>query len=72
MTLDGEMLLQELERDPENEGILYLAGLRKCRGEMELQEQLGPLEGLRSIFWPRDPQTGRQRDYCFLSKWGHK
>ncbi|XP_058013620.1 RNA exonuclease 5 isoform X2 [Ahaetulla prasina] len=66
MTLDGEMLLQELERDPENQGILYLAGLRKCQGETELQERLGPLKGLRSIFWPRDLQTGRQRDYCFL------
>ncbi|XP_070810995.1 RNA exonuclease 5 [Pituophis catenifer annectens] len=66
MTLDGEMLLQELERDPENQSILYLAGLRKCQGETELQEQLGPLKGLRSIFWPRDRQTGKQRDYCFL------
>ncbi|KAM3826521.1 RNA exonuclease 5 [Vipera latastei] len=65
-TLDGEMLVQELERDPENEGVVYLAGLRKGQGETELQEQLGPLRGLRSIFWPRGLQTGRRRNYCFL------
>ncbi|ETE64172.1 hypothetical protein L345_10053 [Ophiophagus hannah] len=72
MTLEGEMLLQELERDPENEATLYLAGLKKCQEETELREQLGPLEGLRSIFWPRDLQSRRQKNYCFLSKWGHK
>ncbi|XP_070617287.1 RNA exonuclease 5 isoform X2 [Erythrolamprus reginae] len=66
MTLEGEMLLRELERDPENEGVLYVAGFRECQGETELQEQLGPLEGLRSIFWPKDQQTGRQRNDCFL------
>ncbi|XP_026541464.1 RNA exonuclease 5 [Notechis scutatus] len=66
MTLEVEMLLQELERDPENEATLYLAGLRKCQEETELREQLGPLEGLQSIFWPRNLQTGRQKNYCFL------
>ncbi|XP_007425035.1 RNA exonuclease 5 [Python bivittatus] len=66
MTLDCEVLVKELERDLENEGILYVAGLRKCQGETELQEQLGHLKDVRSIFWPRDLQTGRQRNYCFL------
>ncbi|KAM6423879.1 RNA exonuclease 5 [Liasis olivaceus] len=66
MTLDCKVLVKELERDLENEGILYVAGLRKCQGEMELQEQLGHLKDVRSIFWPRDLQTGRQRNYCFL------
>ncbi|KAL7979192.1 hypothetical protein Chor_015216 [Crotalus horridus] len=65
-TLEGEVLVQELERDPENEGMVYLAGLRKGQDEKELQEQLGPLKGLRSIFWPRGLQTERRRNYCFL------
>ncbi|XP_039216553.1 RNA exonuclease 5 isoform X1 [Crotalus tigris] len=65
-TLEGEVLVQELERDPENEGMVYLAGLRKGQDEKELQEQLGPLKGLQSIFWPRGLQTERRRNYCFL------
>ncbi|XP_062998994.1 RNA exonuclease 5 [Elgaria multicarinata webbii] len=66
MTLDCEILVKELERDADNEGVLYLAGLGKTPTETELQEKLGRLKDLSSVFRPRDPRTGRERNYCFL------
>nr|XP_008117823.1 PREDICTED: putative RNA exonuclease NEF-sp isoform X2 [Anolis carolinensis] len=65
-TLDCEMLLKELEKDSDNEGVIYLAGLRKTQREADLQQELGYLKDLASVFLPRDPRTGRSRNYCFL------
>ncbi|XP_054849505.1 RNA exonuclease 5 [Eublepharis macularius] len=66
MTLDCEALLRELETDADNEGVIYVAGLEKMHSEADLQEQLGFPKGLKSVFLPRDPRSGRQRNYCFL------
>ncbi|KAH0631911.1 hypothetical protein JD844_019812 [Phrynosoma platyrhinos] len=64
--LDCEMLVKELEKDADNEGVIYLTGLRKTQRETDLQQELGYLNGLTSVFLPRDPRTGRRRNYCFL------
>ncbi|XP_044289772.1 RNA exonuclease 5 isoform X3 [Varanus komodoensis] len=66
LTLDCEGLVKELESDPENEGVVYLAGLRKMEKETDLQEKLSYLTDLSSVFQPRDPSTGKKRNYCFL------
>ncbi|KAL8175468.1 UNVERIFIED_CONTAM: hypothetical protein K2H54_025846 [Gekko kuhli] len=66
MTLDWETLLRELEMDADNEGVIYVAGLEETDSEADLQEQLGFLKDLTSVFWPRDPRSRRQRNYCFL------
>uniref|UniRef100_A0ABM5EZR7 RNA exonuclease 5 isoform X1 n=1 Tax=Pogona vitticeps TaxID=103695 RepID=A0ABM5EZR7_9SAUR len=66
ITLDGERLVKELEKDAENKTIIYLAGVGKTQNEADLQEELGYLKDLCSVFLPRDPGTGRQRNYCFL------
>ncbi|XP_034986388.2 RNA exonuclease 5 [Zootoca vivipara] len=65
-TLDCEMLVKELERDADNEGVLYLAGLGKAQSEAGLREKLGYLKDLNAVFLPRDPRTGKHRNYCFL------
>ncbi|XP_015271604.1 PREDICTED: putative RNA exonuclease NEF-sp [Gekko japonicus] len=66
MTLDWETLLRQLEMDADNEGVIYVAGLEETDGEADLQEQLDFLKDLKSVFRPRDPGSGRQRNYCFL------
>nr|XP_056722584.1 RNA exonuclease 5 [Euleptes europaea] len=65
-TLDCENLLRQLEMDADNEGVIYMAGLEEARSEADLREQLGFLKELKAVFWPRDPRSGRQRNYCFL------
>ncbi|XP_067329318.1 RNA exonuclease 5 isoform X1 [Anolis sagrei] len=65
-TLDCEMLLKELEKDADNESVIYLTGLRKTQREADLQQELGYLKDLASVFLPRDPRTGKSRNYCFL------
>ncbi|KAJ7305840.1 hypothetical protein JRQ81_010206 [Phrynocephalus forsythii] len=65
-TLDCERLVKELEKDAANEAVVYLAGTRRTQSEADLQEELSDLKGLRSVLLPRDPETGRQRRYCFL------
>ncbi|XP_061456349.1 RNA exonuclease 5 isoform X2 [Rhineura floridana] len=66
VTLDCEMLVKELERDADNEGVLYLSGLGKTQSETDLREKLGYLKDLNAVFVPRDPRTGKRRNYCFL------
>ncbi|XP_077172752.1 RNA exonuclease 5 [Paroedura picta] len=66
LTLDCETLLRQLEADVENEGVLYVAGLEEASWEAEGQAQWGFLEDLKSVFQPRDPRSGKRRNYCFL------
>ncbi|XP_060116897.1 RNA exonuclease 5 [Heteronotia binoei] len=66
MTLDCETLLKQLEMDVDNEGVIYVAGLEETHSEADLRDQLGFLKDLKSVFRPRDPRSGRQRNYCFL------
>ncbi|KAI6076442.1 putative RNA exonuclease NEF-sp isoform X1 [Aix galericulata] len=65
-TLDCDVLIQELEQDIENEGVIYVAGLKKSLSETDLQEEFSQLEGLETLFLPKDLQNGRHRNCCFL------
>uniref|UniRef100_A0A8B9IHB3 RNA exonuclease 5 n=1 Tax=Anser cygnoides TaxID=8845 RepID=A0A8B9IHB3_ANSCY len=65
-TLDCDVLIQELELDIENEGVIYVAGLKKSLTETDLQEEFSQLEALETLFLPKDLQSGRHRNCCFL------
>ena len=66
--LDCDVLIQELEQDIENEGVIYVAGLKKSLSETDLQEEFSHLEGLETLFLPKDLQSGKHSTCCFLSK----
>uniref|UniRef100_A0A674JI63 RNA exonuclease 5 n=1 Tax=Terrapene triunguis TaxID=2587831 RepID=A0A674JI63_9SAUR len=66
MMLDCDMLIKELEMDIENEGVIYVAGLKKTLTETDLQEKFSHLKDLQALFWPRDLKSGKHRNYCFL------
>ncbi|XP_053132353.1 RNA exonuclease 5 isoform X2 [Hemicordylus capensis] len=64
--LDCEALVKRLEMDADNKGVIYVAGLGKIQSETDLQKKLGDLKDLKSLFLPRDPISGRWRNYGFL------
>ncbi|NXC36593.1 REXO5 exonuclease, partial [Campylorhamphus procurvoides] len=64
--LDCDVLIKELELDVENEGVLYVAGLKKSLTEMDLQEEFSHLKDLKMLFLPKDLQSGKHRNCCFL------
>uniref|UniRef100_A0A8C8VEW8 RNA exonuclease 5 n=1 Tax=Pelusios castaneus TaxID=367368 RepID=A0A8C8VEW8_9SAUR len=64
--LDCDMLIKELEMDIENEGVIYVAGVKKTLTEPDLQEKFSQLEDLRALFLPRDLKSGKHKNYCFL------
>ncbi|XP_051488632.1 RNA exonuclease 5 isoform X2 [Apus apus] len=70
-TLDCDVLIKELELDVENEGVIYVAGLKKSLTETDLQEEFSQLEHLETLFLPKDLQSGKHRNCCFLKfqKW---
>ncbi|XP_009868549.1 PREDICTED: putative RNA exonuclease NEF-sp [Apaloderma vittatum] len=65
-TLDCEVLIKELELDVENEGVIYVAGLKKTLTEMDLEEEFRQLKDLETLFLPTDLQNGKHRNCCFL------
>lgn len=68
MMLDCDILIKELEMDIENEGVIYVAGVKKTLTDTDLQEKFSHLKDLQALFWPRDLKSGKHRNYCFLSK----
>ncbi|CAM2099713.1 unnamed protein product [Caretta caretta] len=66
MMLDCDMLIKELEMDIENEGVIYVAGVKKTLTDTDLQEKFSHLKDLQALFWPRDLKSGKHRNYCFL------
>ncbi|XP_061330217.1 RNA exonuclease 5 isoform X1 [Pezoporus flaviventris] len=64
--LDCDDLIKELELDVENEGVIYVAGLKKSLTEMDLQEEFSQLKDLEILFLPKDLQSGKHRNCCFL------
>ncbi|XP_025939089.1 RNA exonuclease 5 isoform X2 [Apteryx rowi] len=64
--LDCDVLIKELELDIENEGVIYVAGLKKSLTETDLQEEFSQLKDLEALFLPRDLQSGKHRNCCFL------
>ncbi|NWW84106.1 REXO5 exonuclease, partial [Rhynochetos jubatus] len=65
-SLDCDLLIKELELDVENEGVIYVAGLKKSLTETDLQEKFSGLEDLETLFLPKDLQSGKHRNCCFL------
>ncbi|XP_061849330.1 RNA exonuclease 5 isoform X2 [Colius striatus] len=65
-TLDCDALIKELELDVENEGVIYVAGLKPSVTEMDLQEEFSQLKDLETLFLPKDLQSGKHRNCCFL------
>ncbi|NXG68334.1 REXO5 exonuclease, partial [Baryphthengus martii] len=64
--LDCDVLIKELELDIENEGVIYVAGLKKSLAETDLQEEFSQLKDLETLFLPKDCQSGKHRNCCFL------
>ncbi|XP_064317825.1 RNA exonuclease 5 isoform X1 [Phalacrocorax carbo] len=64
--LDCDVLIRELELDVENEGVIYVAGLKKSLTETDLQEEFSQLKDLETLFLPKDLQSGKHRNCCFL------
>ncbi|NXP81140.1 REXO5 exonuclease, partial [Ramphastos sulfuratus] len=64
--LDCDVLLKELELDVENEGVIYVAGLKNSWTETDLQEEFSQLKDLETLFLPKDLQSGKHRNCCFL------
>ncbi|XP_030899848.2 RNA exonuclease 5 isoform X4 [Melopsittacus undulatus] len=64
--LDCDDLIKELELDVENEGVIYVAGLKKSLTEMDLQEEFSQLKDLEILFLPKDLRNGKHRNCCFL------
>ncbi|XP_062444797.1 RNA exonuclease 5 isoform X2 [Rhea pennata] len=64
--LDCDVLITELELDIENEAVIYVAGLKKSFTETDLQEEFSQLKDLEALFLPRDLQSGKHRNCCFL------
>ncbi|NXQ82783.1 REXO5 exonuclease, partial [Nyctibius grandis] len=64
--LDCDVLIKELELDVENEGVIYVAGLKKSLTETDLQEEFSQLKDLETLFLPKDRQSGKHRNCCFL------
>lgn len=67
LTLDCDTLVNELERDSENRGTIYLAGVSRTFKEHLLQ-QSSLFLGLEAVILPKDLRSGKQKKYCFLSK----
>ncbi|NP_001006573.2 RNA exonuclease 5 [Gallus gallus] len=65
-TLDCDVLIKELELDIENEGVIYVAGIKKSLTETDLQEEFSPLKDLETLFLPKDLQSGKHSTCCFL------
>ncbi|NXC38352.1 REXO5 exonuclease, partial [Penelope pileata] len=65
-TLDCDILIKELELDIENEGVIYVAGLKKSLTETDLQEEFSKLKDLETLFLPKDHRSGKHKNCCFL------
>ncbi|XP_042654322.1 RNA exonuclease 5 isoform X2 [Tyto alba] len=64
--LDCDVLIKELELDAENEGVIYVAGLKNSLTETDLQEEFSQLKDLETLFLPKDLQSGKHGNCCFL------
>ncbi|XP_011379258.1 RNA exonuclease 5 [Pteropus vampyrus] len=65
LTLDCDTLVNELQRDSENRGTIYLAGVSRTFKEHLLQ-QSSLFLGLEAVILPKDLRSGKQKKYCFL------
>nr|XP_003418935.1 RNA exonuclease 5 isoform X2 [Loxodonta africana] len=65
LTLDCDTLVNELERDSENRGTIYLSGVSETFKEHLLQQPT-LFFGLEAVILPKDLKSGKQKKYCFL------
>ncbi|XP_033281808.2 RNA exonuclease 5 isoform X5 [Orcinus orca] len=65
LTLDCDILVNELEQDSENRGTIYLSGVSETFKEHLLQ-QSSLFLGLEALILPKDLKNGMQKNYCFL------
>ncbi|XP_040853630.1 RNA exonuclease 5-like isoform X2 [Ochotona curzoniae] len=65
LTLDCDKLLEELALDAENQGSLYLSGVKEDFKERLLQ-QSNCFLGLEALILPKDHRSGIPKKYCFL------
>ncbi|XP_058142285.1 RNA exonuclease 5 isoform X2 [Dasypus novemcinctus] len=65
LTLDCDTLVNELERDSENRGTIYLSGVNETFKE-HLLKQSSLFLGLEAVILPKDLKSGKQKKYCFL------
>ncbi|XP_026982514.1 RNA exonuclease 5 isoform X3 [Sagmatias obliquidens] len=65
LTLDCDILVNELEQDSENRGTIYLSGVSETFKEHLLQ-QSSLFLGLEALILPKDLKNGKQKNYCFL------
>ncbi|XP_036680614.1 RNA exonuclease 5 isoform X4 [Balaenoptera musculus] len=66
LTLDCDILVNELEQDSENQGTIYLSGVSETFKEHLLQ-QSSLFLGLEAVILPKDLKNGKQKKYCFLN-----
>ncbi|XP_058142287.1 RNA exonuclease 5 isoform X4 [Dasypus novemcinctus] len=69
LTLDCDTLVNELERDSENRGTIYLSGVNETFKE-HLLKQSSLFLGLEAVILPKDLKSGKQKKYCFLNTEG--
>ncbi|XP_006892768.1 PREDICTED: putative RNA exonuclease NEF-sp-like [Elephantulus edwardii] len=62
LTLDCDTLINELERDSENQGTIYLSGVSESFKE-HLLEEPNLLLDLEAVILPK---SGKEKKYCFL------
>lgn len=65
LTLDCDILVNELAQDSENRDTIYLSGVSEAFKEHMFQ-QCDHFRGLEAVILPKE--SGKQKKYCFLSK----
>ncbi|XP_043833374.1 RNA exonuclease 5 isoform X2 [Dromiciops gliroides] len=66
LTLDCDTLVSALETDPENEGTIYVNGMKESYTEEDMYQKFSLLPCLEAVFLPVDPQSKKHKKYCFL------
>lgn len=65
LTLDCDILMNELAQDSENRDTIYLSGVGETFKEHMFQ-QCNHFPGLEAVILPKDVESGKQKKYCFL------
>ncbi|XP_028620070.1 RNA exonuclease 5 isoform X2 [Grammomys surdaster] len=65
LTLECDTLVRELEKDSENQGTIYVAGIGETFKE-HLLEQSNLFPDLEAVILPKEVKSRKQKNYCFL------
>ncbi|XP_068100906.1 RNA exonuclease 5 isoform X2 [Hyperolius riggenbachi] len=66
VALDYENTLKQMEGDPENKDIIYVAGFMKPLTEAFLQQKFSHFQGIKAIFLPRSSRSQKSAQYCYI------